>query len=55
MISDAPSFDGLAAFGADVCVVGGGPVGVVTALELSARGAQVLLLESGGTAPSRAA
>jgi choline dehydrogenase-like flavoprotein len=55
MISDAPSFDRLAAFDADVCVVGGGPVGVVAALELSGRGARVLLLESGGTAPSRAA
>lgn len=55
MISDAPSFDRLAAFGADVRVIGGGPVGVVTALEFSKHGARVLLPESGGTGPSRAA
>ncbi len=39
----------------DVVVVGAGPVGIVLALELSRRGAQVLLLESGMETYSRAA
>lgn len=52
MIMDAPGFAALAEFDADVCVIGAGPVGIVTALELSARGARVLLLESGGRGPS---
>jgi choline dehydrogenase-like flavoprotein len=33
---------------ADVCVVGSGPAGIALAIELSARGRRVLLLESGG-------
>ncbi len=33
---------------AQVCVVGGGPAGIVTALELSRRGIEVLLIEAGG-------
>jgi len=55
MILDAPSPGELDAFAADVCVIGAGPVGIVTALALSARGARVLLLESGGRGASRAA
>lgn len=55
MILDAPSLAALESFGADVCVIGAGPVGIVTALELSARGARVLLLESGGRAADPAA
>jgi choline dehydrogenase-like flavoprotein len=55
MILDAPALEALEAFGADVCVIGAGPVGIVAALELSARGARVLLLESGGRGASAAA
>jgi choline dehydrogenase-like flavoprotein len=51
MISDAPDFAALSGFGAEVCVIGGGPVGIVTALDLARRGRRVLLLESGGMAP----
>lgn len=36
----------------DVCIVGAGPVGITLALELSRAGCSVLLLESGGEAPS---
>lgn len=32
----------------DVCIVGGGPAGITMALELGAKGLDVLLLESGG-------
>jgi len=38
----------------DLCVVGAGPVGLTLALEAAAQGLQVLLLESGGAAPSTA-
>lgn len=55
MILDAPSLEALDAFAADVCVIGAGPVGLITALALSDRGARVLLLESGGRAASRTA
>ena len=48
MIDKRPTFDGLAALAADVCVIGGGPVGIVTALELADQGKRVLLLETGG-------
>jgi len=51
LISEAPDFAALAGFGAQVCVIGGGPVGIVTALALARRGRRVLLLESGGMAP----
>lgn len=34
---------------AEVCVVGGGPAGIVTALELSKLGVKVSLIEAGGT------
>lgn len=36
----------------DVAVVGSGPAGIVTALELAGAGSDVLLLESGGPRPS---
>ena len=39
----------------DVCVVGGGPAGLTTALTLGAAGRRVVLLESGGFDPSAAA
>ena len=55
MISDAPTFEDLAGFGAEICVIGAGPVGIVTALALSAGGRRVLLLESGGRAAASAA
>jgi choline dehydrogenase-like flavoprotein len=48
MISDAASLADLEAFGAEICLIGAGPVGIATALELVARGRRVLLLESGG-------
>ena len=51
MISEAPDFAALAAFDAQVCVIGGGPVGLVIALDLARRGRRVLVLESGGRAP----
>lgn len=35
----------------DVCVIGGGPVGIATALSLARSGNRVLLLESGGLDP----
>jgi glycine/D-amino acid oxidase-like deaminating enzyme len=51
MIADAPDFRELEDFGAGVCVVGAGPVGLITALELVRRGRRVLVLESGGRGP----
>ena len=39
----------------DVCVVGGGPAGLTTALTLGAAGRRVVLLESGGFDSSAAA
>jgi choline dehydrogenase-like flavoprotein len=39
---------GLSEPAADVCVVGSGPAGIALAIELSARGKRVLVLESGG-------
>ncbi|AYJ06108.1 GMC oxidoreductase [Mycobacterium avium] len=39
----------------DVAVVGAGPIGIVTALELAASGVQVVLIESGAQRPDRAA
>ena len=55
MISEASTFEDLATFGAEAVVIGGGPVGLATALELSARGRRVLVLESGGRRPQAAA
>lgn len=51
MIDDTPTHERLRAFAAEICVIGGGPVGIVTALALSARGFRTLLLESGGARP----
>lgn len=51
MIADAPDFPEFEAFGAEVCVVGAGPVGLITALALVRRGRRVLVLESGGRGP----
>ena len=55
MIDANASFERLRGFDADLCVIGGGPVGIVTALALGDRGFRVLLLESGGTRPTAAA
>jgi choline dehydrogenase-like flavoprotein len=51
MISQTGSLGALAGFGARVCVIGAGPVGLAAALEMARRGLRVLLLESGGRAP----
>ena len=48
MIGDLRSDSFPGALDADVCVVGAGPVGITLALELSRRGRDVVLLESGG-------
>jgi choline dehydrogenase-like flavoprotein len=48
MIADAPDFEAIAGFGAGICVIGGGPVGLIVALELARRRRRVLVLESGG-------
>ena len=40
---------------ADICIVGGGPAGIVLALELAKTGRSILLLESGGEAPTERA
>ncbi len=55
MISEAPTFEELASFDAEFCLIGAGPVGIVTALTLSAAGRRVLLLELGGRAETPAA
>ena len=47
MIFDA-RHDPIPKDGAEVCVIGGGPAGLVVADELRAKGVEVLLLESGG-------
>lgn len=52
MIQDADQIDLASTLHADVCVVGGGPAGIVSALALASSGSQVLLLESGGNRPS---
>ncbi len=51
MIDEHPNFQRLRDFQADICVIGGGPVGIVTAIALSDKGFRTLLLESGGAAP----
>jgi choline dehydrogenase-like flavoprotein len=55
MISDVPSFEELAGFGAEVVVIGAGAVGLVTALALADGGRRTLVLESGGRGPRAAA
>ena len=55
MIAERPGVAALAAFAADVCVIGSGSVGIVTALALADRGFRVLVLESGGEAAEPAA
>ena len=40
---------------ANICVLGGGPAGIVLALELAKTGKSILLLESGGESPSEQA
>lgn len=47
MQRDAGSLETDAALAADVAVVGAGPLGIVTALELADRGHRVVLIESG--------
>lgn len=51
MIDAHPTFERMAAFSHAVCVIGGGPVGLITALELADKGVRVLLLESGPDRP----
>ena len=48
MIDERPTFERIAAFAANICVIGAGPAGIITALELANKGERVLLLESGG-------
>ena len=54
MIVDGRSLPGDAVVRADVAVVGAGPAGIVTALELADGGFHVVLLESGHTKPDAA-
>ena len=48
MILDLEKHDTPAALDAQVCIVGGGAVGILTAVELSEAGLDVVLLEGGG-------
>ena len=54
MIDPTPSFGTLRAFGAGVVVIGAGPVGILTAFALHAKGFRVLVLESGREKPDPA-
>lgn len=54
MIAERPGPAALAAFAADVVVIGSGSVGTVTALALADRGFRTLVLESGGPGPEPA-
>jgi len=47
MIATSPDFEALRAFQADICVIGAGPIGILTAIALNDAGFKVLLLESG--------
>jgi choline dehydrogenase-like flavoprotein len=51
MIINADDLSEGAAPQADLCVVGGGPAGILLALHAAESGAQVILLESGGRRP----
>ena len=48
MIIDARTIPDGTRLSADICIIGGGPAGIVLALELSGAGIKVALLESGG-------
>ncbi|MDB5744873.1 MAG: dependent oxidoreductase [Polaromonas sp.] len=50
MISEANSIPNGACLQADVCIVGSGPAGIALALDLSERGFEVVMLESGHAA-----
>jgi choline dehydrogenase-like flavoprotein len=52
MIQDASSIAG-SSLGAEVCIVGAGPAGLVVAAELVAAGVEVVVLEAGGSAYDR--
>ncbi|PVZ04595.1 GMC oxidoreductase [Actinomycetospora cinnamomea] len=49
MLLDVPALPHGSTLSADVAIVGAGPAGIVTALELGAAGVDVLLVESGAT------
>lgn len=51
MLIDSRAFGNGAALAAEVCVIGGGPCGMVLARALAARGRDVLLVESGAREP----
>ncbi len=48
MIRDANNSVSFGGEGYDVCIIGGGPAGIVIALELAQKGRRVCLLEAGG-------
>ena len=48
MLNDLEIFDDDVTCQSDVCVVGGGAVGLVVAVQLSRMGKRVILLEGGG-------
>lgn len=48
MLQDASSIGG-PSIGADVCIVGAGPAGLIVAAELAAAGVDVVVLEAGGS------
>ena len=52
MIQDADDIVSGTIVHANVCIVGGGPAGITMAMELAKTGKSVVLLESGGLAPS---
>lgn len=49
MIKDALQYTGQDPIRSDICIVGGGPAGIVLAIELARSGKHVTVLESGGT------
>ena len=53
MISERPDFEALAAFDAEICVIGGGPVGIVTALALAAAAGGCCCSKAAGGGRSR--